>query len=1103
MPRLHRIAALLPALTAVVCLSAAAQDASTGALNGVVADSTGAAIPAAQLILRNTATGQLAVLQTDRLGEFLFPALTPGTYVLTATAPNFSPLQIDTIDVAVGRITRLLPRMQIAGARQSIDITAAEATSIDSPVNANLSPQQLQVLPLDGRRAQSLAVLTPLVSAEDADVILNPSEEVPTQPVGDTDTARLAFRAQDPTLNRFTLNGADHTRVFDMQPHGGSSLPFTITQEAVQEFGVKAIATAQTAQPHGAGGVIHTVTRRGGEGIHGSAFFLIRNSAGNAINPFGTATQYNNGNPIVFLLKPRDQREQFGGSIGGPTGSRGLYAFVGVDGQRRSFPAVSSPSSSTFYNLTAIQTALLANRGVSPADITRGLRFLDSLTGDFPRRADELSLYPRLDWDTARSALSLDWNHVRFQSPAGQNALPVIARGRGSIGNLRTHGDDVQLRATVTLHPRWTIDAHVAYSRDLTLAESPSGLAQEPHTGPQSSVPQVDLSDDFSFGSAPVTGARRLPDERDTEAAAALHLHGRAHQVTVGASVLLSDLRVAGSEANNGHYLYNNATAAGRAGALVDFLTDYTFNANSYPNGGCPSVFAQPHYFCFTSFTQTFGGTPETRFHTAEFSTFVSDHWRLTTHLQVSAGVRYQWNRMPPPQHPNASIDAVFGSFAATQTMPSDTNNLAPSVGISYAPATTTVVRISYGYSFSSLPGLTIQRALSDTAQTASQSQLRITPRTIVDSGCTSYGTNFGYPATYTCAPFGPVAAAGAAWAFARSFQLPAVQTAELSVSQQVATRTHLSGSYVLALSRQLTNTVDINIAPSTQSLAFRIVRNGGEPGASGGNIFRIPLYTARKTSAFGPVTAILSDGNGTYHAAALTLEHQTPRALTLRTSWTFSKSLDTVRSGAAARNENAHFDPFQPLYDRAPSNFDHRHRVTLLAVWQPQLSSTHTFVKVIASNWSLSPIMVFQSGRPYSYNLSGGTSLPGGRESLNGSGGANYLPSVGRNTLRLPWTKTVDLSLSRNINLAHDHAHLRLMLQAFNALNHVNVTTVEQRAFLIGDAGTDGTTPLTYQDAATLATEGLTGKAFGTPTQSANNPTRERRLQAGLRLQW
>ncbi|MEZ2347526.1 TonB-dependent receptor domain-containing protein [Terriglobus sp. RCC_193] len=1083
--------------------AALAQDASTGALNGVVRDPNGAAIPAVSLTLRDVHTGQQRTLQSDRLGEFFFPSLAPGSYVLSAAAAGFNSLQVDAVDVAVGKTMRLLPRMQMGGVRQTVEVSASPAVEFDSPLNANLSPQQLQMLPLDGRRFQSLAVLTPLVAAEDADVVLNPAEESAPEAVGDTDNARLSVRAQDPALNRFTLNGADHTRQFDMQPRGGSALPFAITQEAVQEFGVRAVADADALQPHGAGGSLRTVTCRGGEDIHGAAFFLIRNSAGNAANPFSITTRYNNGSPTTTLVKPRDQREQFGGSLGGRLGLRGAYGFVAVDGQRRSFPAMSSPSDSAFYSLTSVQRALLANRGVSAAAIAKGLAYIDSLSGTLDRHANETSLFPRLDWDTARSNTSVQWNRVRFDSAAGQNALPVVARGRGSIGSIRTEGDDVLLHTTTMLHPRWSVDARVGYNRDVTYAESPTPLPQEPHTGPGGSAPQVDLSNAFSFGSAPVTGLRRLPDERNAEAAITLRFHGRAHQVSMGTSLIATDERIAGSEANNGRYLYANSTAAGHAGALVDFLTDYTYNASSYPNGGCPSIYSQPHYFCFSNFTQTFGSVPETRFHTAEWSAFVSDRWRVTPRLHINAGVRYEWDRLPPPQHPNASIDAVFGSFVATQTMPSDTNNLAPFAGISYAPTSSTVVRVGYGFQFSSIPGTTIQRALANTAQTASQTQLRITPRTIIDPACASYGTNFGYPATYTCAPFGPLASTGAAWAFSRSFQMPAVQTAELSVSQQVAARTHVSGSYVLALSRELTDTVDLNIAPSTANIAFRIVRNGGEEGARGGELFHVPLYTARKTSAFGPVTAILSDGNGTYHAMALTLQHQTPRTLTLRASWTYSKSLDTVRTGPTARNENAHFDPYSPLYDRAPSNFDHRHRVTMLAVWQPHLDSTHAALRHVVNGWSLSPVLLFQSGRPYSYNLSGGSSLPGGRESLNNSGGANYLPSLGRNTLRLPWTENVDLSLSRAFALVHDRAHLRLMMQAYNLLNHVNVTTVEQRAFLVGSAGTDGVVPFMFQDATTIAAEGLTGKPFGMASQSANSPTRERRLQAGLRLEW
>ncbi len=158
-------------------------------------------------------------------------------------------------------------------------------------------------------------------------------------------------------------------------------------------------------------------------------------------------------------------------------------------------------------------------------------------------------------------------------------------------------------------------------------------------------------------------------------------------------------------------------------------------------------------------------------------------------------------------------------------------------------------------------------------------------------------------------------------------------------------------------------------------------------------------------------------------------------------------------------------------------------------------------FSRSIVNSWSLSPVVLVSSGRPYSYQITGGTSLPGGRESLNGSGGSTALPSVGRNTLRLPWTQNVDLRISR-LFLAREPLKVHLSAEAFNLLNHVNVTAVEQRAFLAGTAAA-GVVPLVFQDAATIASEGLTSRAFGVASSSADSPTRERRLQVGLRLDW
>ena len=57
---------------------------------------------------------------------------------------------------------------------------------------------------------------------------------------------------------------------------------------------------------------------------------------------------------------------------------------------------------------------------------------------------------------------------------------------------------------------------------------------------------------------------------------------------------------------------------------------------------------------------------------------------------------------------------------------------------------------------------------------------------------------------------------------------------------------------------------------------------------------------------------------------------------------------------------------------------------------------------------------------------------MKGGRESINGSGGATYLPTVGRNTLRLAPRGKMDLRLGREVKLGHG-MHLNLFEEAFN----------------------------------------------------------------------
>jgi hypothetical protein len=120
-------------------------------------------------------------------------------------------------------------------------------------------------------------------------------------------------------------------------------------------------------------------------------------------------------------------------------------------------------------------------------------------------------------------------------------------------------------------------------------------------------------------------------------------------------------------------------------------------------------------------------------------------------------------------------------------------------------------------------------------------------------------------------------------------------------------------------------------------------------------------------------------------------------------------------------------------------------------------------------------------------------------------------LPTVGRNTLRLPDSANLDMRLSRSFRLgrtlAGEGMRLRATVEAFNLTNRLNYSGITQRAFLVGTAGTGtapaGVTPLVFQNAAQVANEGLNVQPFGAYTTASTSQARERQIQLGLRLEF
>jgi hypothetical protein len=111
------------------------------------------------------------------------------------------------------------------------------------------------------------------------------------------------------------------------------------------------------------------------------------------------------------------------------------------------------------------------------------------------------------------------------------------------------------------------------------------------------------------------------------------------------------------------------------------------------------------------------------------------------------------------------------------------------------------------------------------------------------------------------------------------------------------------------------------------------------------------------------------------------------------------------------------------------------------------------------------------------------------------------YLPTVGRNTLRLPDTGRLDLRVSRAVHLT-ERVRMRGSVEIFNLTNHVNYSAIMQRAFLPGTE-TNGVTPLIFQNAATVAAEGLNVQPFGTYTAASTGQSSERQVQLGVRIEF
>ena len=203
-------------------------------------------------------------------------------------------------------------------------------------------------------------------------------------------------------------------------------------------------------------------------------------------------------------------------------------------------------------------------------------------------------------------------------------------------------------------------------------------------------------------------------------------------------------------------------------------------------------------------------------------------------------------------------------------------------------------------------------------------------------------------------------------------------------------------------------------------------------------------------TGAVGQINALITPGVNNYNSFYLQLQRRVARGFSMMTSYTFSHSL---QSRADFNNQ------FDLSNTHGSSLLDQRHRLSIAAVYAPDASGiTNNLERHLLSDWTISTLMQFNSGRPYTALLSSsctGPNLascgPSGNNTLNdsainestgntaaGIAGAGPVPGVGYNKFYGPWINEIDLGLTRAFHIT-ERQSIQFEAQVFNLFNHPN----------------------------------------------------------------
>jgi hypothetical protein len=274
-------------------------------VGGTVTDASGALIPGVEVTATNVNTGISTARLTNEAGAYNFASLQPGTYRLTAMLPGFQTSIRENVQLSQGQDVRFNFTLQVGAVAQNVEVLADAASTL-----ATTSASVGNVLTVDSVRSLPLASRNVLDLARGLPGAIN--EGVNNQSYGGARQSQI-------NTTRDGLPTGDG-RYLDW--NGVYSATFT-SPDLVEEVQVN-VTTADASMGRGSAQV-RMQTRSGTNEFHGALFYANTNSA------LQSATWFQN---LVGAEKNFQNRNQFGGRLGGPILKNKAFFFFLYDGQR-------------------------------------------------------------------------------------------------------------------------------------------------------------------------------------------------------------------------------------------------------------------------------------------------------------------------------------------------------------------------------------------------------------------------------------------------------------------------------------------------------------------------------------------------------------------------------------------------------------------------------------------------------------------------------------------------------------------------------------------------------------------------------------------------